>query len=179
VRDADRDRYASVASLRRGPPLTIGVVADAPSVRETLQRHLPGVRMRFVVMPSPRDYATGKATGIDAFAMQAESAAAWSILYPSYAVVVPQPHPVSIPIGIGMRGADRDLIDYVDAWLAMQRASGNLSEARDYWVLGHGAEPAAPRWSVLRDVLGWQDRSPLGEAEPGGEVGPAIGGGTP
>jgi hypothetical protein len=25
----------------------------------------------------------------------------------------------------------------------------------DYWILGKGVERAGPRWSVIRDVLGW------------------------
>jgi hypothetical protein len=26
-----------------------------------------------------------------------------------------------------------------------------------YWILGGGAEPKEPRWSVMRNVLGWVD----------------------
>ena len=27
----------------------------------------------------------------------------------------------------------------------------------DYWILGIGAEPVQPRWSVIRNVLHWID----------------------
>ena len=30
-------------------------------------------------------------------------------------------------------------------------------EAYDYWILGEGAEPRPPRWSIAKDILGWWD----------------------
>jgi hypothetical protein len=27
----------------------------------------------------------------------------------------------------------------------------------DFWILGRGAASTEPRWSVIRDVLGWVD----------------------
>ena len=50
--------------------------------------------------------------------------------------------------------------------LVIQRANGQLKQARDYWVLGRGAEPRAPRWSVLHDVLGWGRRPATASATP-------------
>jgi len=30
-----------------------------------------------------------------------------------------------------------------------------IDHAYDYWILGKGAEQKRPRWSIVRDVLGW------------------------
>jgi len=30
-----------------------------------------------------------------------------------------------------------------------------VQRAYDYWVLGRGAEEKGPRWSIMRDLLGW------------------------
>jgi len=32
-----------------------------------------------------------------------------------------------------------------------------IESAYEYWILGKGSEKKAPRWSVIRDVLGWVD----------------------
>ena len=31
----------------------------------------------------------------------------------------------------------------------------SYNRAYDYWILGVGAEEEKPRWSVVRNVLGW------------------------
>jgi hypothetical protein len=32
-----------------------------------------------------------------------------------------------------------------------------IEELFDHWILGQGAEDEQPRWSIIRDVLGWID----------------------
>jgi len=55
-----------------------------------------------------------------------------------------------------MRRDDRDLHAFVDNWLVIERSSGTLQGAYDYWVLGKGAETTRRRWSILHDLLGWR-----------------------
>ena len=33
----------------------------------------------------------------------------------------------------------------------------NDTRSRDHWILGKGAKKSQPRWSVIRNVLGWVD----------------------
>jgi hypothetical protein len=35
--------------------------------------------------------------------------------------------------------------------------AGLIDNNYDYWILGQGAKKTEPRWSIMRDVLGWQD----------------------
>ncbi len=41
--------------------------------------------------------------------------------------------------------------------LLIEKQSGGIDELYDYWIQGkiQGVQP--PRWSVIRDVLGWVD----------------------
>jgi hypothetical protein len=32
-----------------------------------------------------------------------------------------------------------------------------VEELFDHWILGRGAEEKQPRWSIIRDVMGWVD----------------------
>lgn len=160
VRDADREVFASVDALRKRKQVTIGVTVESAGVAALLRASMPGVKLRFVTLSTPKEMFSGAAPEVDAVAMLAEAGAAWSILYPEFSVVVPQPNPVVLPVGIAMRRGDRDLADFIDDWLVVMRSSGALRRMREYWVLGRGAEPKRPRWSVLNDVLGWGRRAP-------------------
>lgn len=157
VPDADRDRFASVDMLRGRVPLTIGLAYATPGIEGLIRASMPGVNLRFVALASPADWISGKAPGVDAVALLAETGAAWSILHPAYSVVVPKPDPVEVPVGIAMRRGDRDLHDLVDDWLVVMRSTGELRRAREYWVLGRGAQPKRPRWSVMDDLFGSAD----------------------
>ncbi|HEY6134007.1 MAG TPA: cation:dicarboxylase symporter family transporter [Rubrivivax sp.] len=159
VRDELRDDFASAARLARRSPVTIALPGDLPALQDRLREQLRGVDLRFVALPSPKDFFEGRAPNVDAFGMLAEAGAAWSILYPAYAVVVPQPGAIATPVGVGMRRGDAELAGVVNDWLVIQRSAGVLSQMRDYWVLGHGARKTGPRWSIRHDVLGW-DRRP-------------------
>ena len=155
VRDADRDAFASVESLRAREHVTIGVMVESSGVDALLRQSMPGVNLSFVNIPTIKDFLEGKFPHVDAMAMLAEAGAAWSILYPAFSAVVPQPNPVELPVGIALRRGDRDLADYIDDWLVIARSTGALRRAREYWVLGRGTESKARRWSILDDVLGW------------------------
>ena len=159
VRDELRDEFASPARLSGRSPVTVALPGDLPAVQERMREQLAGVDLRFVTLPSPKDFFEGKAPQVDAFAMLAEAGAAWSILYPAYSVVVPQPGAIAVPVGVGMRRGDTELAGVVNDWLVIQRSAGVLGQVRDYWVLGHGAEKKSPRWSIRHDVLGWDRRA--------------------
>ena len=87
--------------------------------------------------------------------MLASSAAAWTLLYPDYTVVVPQPNMIRLPVGIATRQADWQLSLFIDQWLVIEQSRGAIDRAYAYWVLGQGVETKIPRWSIKRDILGW------------------------
>jgi hypothetical protein len=78
-----------------------------------------------------------------------------TLLHPEYAVVVPQPDPVTLPMAFGVAPHSEDLAVTVNEWIVFATSEGQVRRAYDYWVLGQGARDERPRWSILRDVLGW------------------------
>jgi hypothetical protein len=72
-------------------------------------------------------------------------------------------------------GGDLETAHFLDSWLELKRANGTLARLRDRWILGRDAAPHRPRWSVLRDVLGWRDAT---ADQPGRERGSALGSGA-
>lgn len=167
VPDAQRHDFATAAAMRRRGLLVLGIATEDAAVRDKLRAALPGVDLGFVTIGAPRDFFRGRHPEVDAMAMLAQEAAALSLLHPQYSVVVPQPHPPAVPVGIAMRSGHSELAAFIDNWLELQRSSGALRRAHDYWVLGQGANPPRRRWSVWHDVLHWPVLRGIDAATPG------------
>ena len=59
--------------------------------------------------------------------------------------------------GIGVATDAVELARLVDEWTLTATGAGVVDQAFEFWVMGRGAEPTEPRWSIIRDVLGWVD----------------------
>ena len=44
---------------------------------------------------------------------------------------------------------------FLNTWTEVKRRNNTLTRLYDYWILGNSDGPTEPRWSVIRDVLGW------------------------
>jgi Na+/H+-dicarboxylate symporter/ABC-type amino acid transport substrate-binding protein len=160
VRDGRRDEFQSIDQIRSHDRLALGVAGTLGEhrVAENLARELLGDTVHeIVVLNSLDDVLAPSSESLDAIITLAESGMAWSLLNPRYSVVIPRPAPIRRPLAFGLAADAGRLADFVDAWVTMQQARGNVARAYDYWVLGKGAERREPRWSVARDVLGWID----------------------
>jgi Na+/H+-dicarboxylate symporter len=156
VRDERRHDFASMAELRRQRGLVIGVPVAVEFMQERIRDYVGPLDATFVGVADPREFFEGRRADLDALFMRAEVGSAWSLLHPEYTVVVPQPAVFRAPAGVAVsRAHSADLAAFIDDWLVIQRASGAVAHARDYWVLGQGAEEKRPRWSILRNVLGY------------------------
>jgi Na+/H+-dicarboxylate symporter/ABC-type amino acid transport substrate-binding protein len=156
VRDERREEFTSVAALRRRQRLTVGVPLDTTQLAASMSRYFAGAGVEFVTFESPGSYFDGNHPGIDAFLMPAEGAAAATLLHPEFTVVVPQPDPVKLPYAFGMANGAEDMSDAANAWIVFASSEGMITRAYNYWILGQGAESRDPRWSILRNVLGWR-----------------------
>jgi Na+/H+-dicarboxylate symporter len=159
ARDERRHEFASVAALRRSRGLRIGVPIDTSQIRYSIERYFGSADVEFVAMESAAPFFAGRHPELDAFLMPAESAAAATLLHPQFSVVVPQPDPVTIPSAFGTALHSGDLVNAVNEWIVFAKSEGAVQRAYDYWVLGKGAEEKRPRWSIMRDVLGWGNQA--------------------
>jgi Na+/H+-dicarboxylate symporter/ABC-type amino acid transport substrate-binding protein len=156
VQDHLRDQFQRWLDIRKMKDPRIAV-ADNPLAVALLKRLVPNAT------PVPygdkdeldRMLAAG-APGVDAVAMFAEEAAAWTIRYPRFSFVPPAPA-VLIPSGYAVARGDTELLLYLDTWLLNARLDGTIDELYRYWMLGQVEATQPPRWSVIRDVLGWVD----------------------
>ena len=155
VRDERRHGFATMDLVRAQRGLTIGIPVALDFMQDRIRNYLGPVDAKLVSLPTPRDFFEGRRPDIDALFVRAEVGSAWSLLHPEYSVVVPQPVMFRAPTGVAMsRAHSADLAAFVDDWLVIEKASGRVQRAHEYWVLGRGAEERRRRWSILRDVLG-------------------------
>ncbi|MHC4340409.1 MAG: cation:dicarboxylate symporter family transporter [Planctomycetota bacterium] len=149
--DHERRRFSTMEALGKGEGLRIGIPKVGffgRRLREAFSQ------AEFVELDSLEEFFAGDEDELDAFVTAAEVGSAWTLLYPSYSVVVPQPVVVKIPIAYSVaRGHDR-WRDYIDSWLQLHMATPAYQRAYDRWIYGKDAVPKKPRWSVLR-ALGW------------------------
>jgi len=157
VRDERRHEFASVESLHNSRGLKIGVPLDTRQVKYSMQRYFGDADVEFITLEFWQTFFEGRHPELDAFLVPAENGSAWSLLHPEYTVVVPQPDPVKVPSAFGMALEADELADAVNEWVVFAINEGLIQRANDYWILGQGAVKKQPRWSIVRDVLGWVD----------------------
>ncbi len=155
VRDDKRHAFQSRSALRNLHGLKIGVPLDSAQIRPSMDYYFGGTDVEFVTVEFWDEFFRGEHPELDAFLVPAEHASAWTLMHPEYTVVVPQPFPVRIPTGFAMAMNAGPLADIVNEWVLFAEDAGKVRRQYEHWVLGEGAESQEPRWSIMRDVLGW------------------------
>ncbi|MGI9589723.1 MAG: cation:dicarboxylate symporter family transporter [Myxococcota bacterium] len=104
-----------------------------------------------------RDFFEDADDRFDALVTSAEGGAAWTLVYPHFDVLTSLPRRIRVPYVYPFGGPDKELEEFLEHWIELKRNDGTIDELYDYWILGKGAVRVGPRWSVIRNVLGWVD----------------------
>jgi Na+/H+-dicarboxylate symporter/ABC-type amino acid transport substrate-binding protein len=152
VQDSLRADFSSRAAIRERKGLRVGILSSEYYTAK-LREALPNAEG--IELSSPREFFEGTRPGLDAFLFTAEAGSAWTLLYPKFTVVVPQPGLLSIPLAYAAARGDQEFMDFVNAWIQLKQKDGTTERLYDHWILGRGAVDKKPRWSVIRDVLHW------------------------
>lgn len=152
VEDHRRQEFESIEAIRGSPHLSFAVV-NAPALERMLENELPG--LDFGSIASPRPFLRHELEGIDALIMPAESASAWTMVYPDFSAIIPAGTRVSIPVVFVLPDGDEPFREYVNNWLTLEESIGVIDRTYRYWILGQDIVHKQPRWSVVRDVLHW------------------------
>jgi Na+/H+-dicarboxylate symporter len=153
VRDYRRKEFQTADSVRDMDEVRIASLPIEYYVRK-LGDALP--RAEIVPVDSPRAFFEAEEGEFDALLLTAEAGASWSLIYPQFTVAVPGPRPVATPVAFGVRRGDEAMNDFLDQWIRLKQAEGIIDRLYDYWIMGKKpASKQAPRWSVIRNVLGW------------------------
>jgi ABC-type amino acid transport substrate-binding protein len=156
VKDHRRKEFAKIEDLKRMQGLKVGIRAAYHAYYLTkMEEKFP--RIKLIKLQSNRDFFEQEGDELDALLTSAEAGAAWTLLYPEYEVVVPQPATETVPLGYAMAYGDDQLNAFMNRWIELKKKDGTIERLYNYWILGHGAVKKEPRWSIIRNVLKWAD----------------------
>ena len=153
VPDYRRKDFATEKSIRRIPGLSIGIPQSTEYFLDKIKDYLPEAEI--VVLDTLRDYFEANELQLDGMIMDAEGGSAWTLTYPSHNVVIPMPDIVQVPLAYPVAGRDLEFANFLSQWIKLKKDSGEFQILYDHWILGKDAVPKKPRWSIIRDVLGW------------------------
>jgi ABC-type amino acid transport substrate-binding protein len=149
--DGLRNEFTSWDQLGLRPTLTLAI-PNVPYYIQKIHERLPRAELRIVSELTPFFAANA---GVDALVFAAERGSAWTLMYPKFSVVIPEPDIVKLPLAYPIGQRDQAFGTFVDTWIELKRKDGTLDTLYKYWILGQNAAPKRPRWSIMRNVLHW------------------------
>ncbi len=156
VPDHRREDFATWQAIRdQGEVL----IATSPfhELPRGISTRLPEARIVRLSSPEAQArYFESDEAAADAFLDTAEQGAAWTILYPEFTAVIPRPV-IRVPVVYIVAEDSRLLLRNLNAWLMIEKQSGGIAEVYNYWIQGETKQAEPPRWSVIRNLLGWVD----------------------
>jgi hypothetical protein len=167
VKDYRKNDFDTIEKVRKLEKLVIAIPVHDRNLKEGVKRLYPDANI--VMLNTPIDYFEENIPNIDAMLMTAEGGSAWTLLYPKYHAVVVKPETHKIPLAYPIARGDRVLADIINKWIYMEKDSPSFKRKYNYWILGIGAEETKPRWSVVRNILGWGLEEEKKEKQPADE----------
>ncbi|WP_096086099.1 cation:dicarboxylate symporter family transporter [Agaribacterium haliotis] len=152
VEDYRRDKFKTRADIVDMEQLKIGL-SKSRYFESPVHELFPNAEL--VHVKSPRAFFKGEFENVDAFVYSAEVAAAWTVLYPSFTVVIPEGITMKAPVVFGLPKGEIDWTLYMNTWLKLKRDMGEVAPVYNHWILGDDPQEDKRRWSIAEDVLGW------------------------
>ncbi len=153
IPDSRREEFGSVTKINRMKQFRLGMKSSA-YYNQAVQELFPQATM--VPVASPREYFKSKGDDIDGLIFSAEAGSAWTMLYPQYSTVIPEGLQLKAPVAFYLPKGEEDYTRFINTWLILKKDNGLLDRIYDYWILGENPKAKKPRWSVIRNVFGWE-----------------------
>ena len=168
VEDFRKHDFDTIEKVRKLQKLIIAIPGRDRNLRKGIKELYPNADV--VMLDTPIDYFEKNIPNLDAMLATAEGGSAWTLLYPEYHAVVVKPKTHKIPLAYPIAGGDRVLADIINKWIDLEKDSPSFKRKYNYWIMGIGAEEKKPRWSVVRNILGWGLEEEKKEKAPAAET---------
>ncbi|MCJ8296697.1 MAG: ABC transporter substrate-binding protein, partial [Colwellia sp.] len=152
VNDAKRDEFSDLYTIQAMETLNLGM-RKSKYYQDMVKEYLPNAQL--TEFNDVRQFLKGQHKEVDAFIYSIEAGSAWAMLYPNFAAVIPKGLRFRAPIAFVMPKGQLDYLQYMNTWLKLKKENGFQDKVYDYWILGKNPKAKKPRWSVMKDVLGW------------------------
>ncbi len=150
--DSRKDEFTDTESINSKENITLGYTQSHYYKKIALDL-FPNAKM--VEIESARKYLRGHYKNIDALLYSTEAGSAWAMLYPEYSAMIPKGLKLRIPVGFALPKGKMEYSQFINTWLKLKKENGFQQEVYNYWILGQNPKTVKPRWSVIKDVFGW------------------------
>ncbi|MBA2116754.1 cation:dicarboxylate symporter family transporter [Bremerella alba] len=154
VPDRDEQKFRDIEKIMKLPKLKLAAIKNS-FFAELARKDFPK-NIQIVELDTAEQFFEGQHQKVDGLVISAESGSAWTLRYPHFAVTNPLHGRDRVPLYY-LSYKDPDFDEVIENWLRLKRADGTYQLLYDYWILGEEKRRKPPRWSVLRNVLGWAD----------------------
>ena len=152
VKDKMRDEYSSLQYMIEKEDLKLAVPKSG-YYSKLVKKLFPHAEV--IEVTNARTFFKGDHKGADAFIYSTEAGSAWSLLYPEYTVVVPKGLKIKVPAAFKLPKNQQNFAEYLDTWIDLKKENGFMDKVYKYWIMGIDPKKKEPRWSVVRNVFGW------------------------
>ena len=152
VLDKFRDEFSTMELINDIENLVIAV-PNGNYYDRIIKKHFPNAEQ--VRVSNAREYFKGMHKEAKAFVYSTEAGAAWAMLYPEYMVLVPKGLKFKVPAAFKLPREQMAFANYMNTWLNLKKDNGFMDRVYQYWIYGISPIKKEPRWSVVRNVFGW------------------------
>lgn len=152
VRDAERKNFSSLSSIRSNSDIKIAVLKNSAF---DLTAKILFPNKEIVQLDSYDDFAKSRIA--DAILWSEPQAISWVIQNPTFTIAYTDTLLGVSTFGYPVKENASRFLSYINQWLELKKNEGFTQDQYDLWVLGKTTcpETAAPRWSIIRNLLHW------------------------
>lgn len=145
MKDHLKKNLSTVEAINTMPGATI---ATTPELLSIAERIFPEKQM--VVVKTADEFA--EQSKADILFWRNPRALVWSSLHPFYSFISDDPALVDENIVFALPKNAVELLNYLNKWIELKRAQGDIIRGYDKWVLNKKSEPKK-RWSILDNII--------------------------
>jgi len=150
--DSRKDEFSSLEKINSKENVRLALPPNE-YYKKIAQQYFPNAKL--VEIESPRTFLKGKRGNVDAYIYSTETGSAWAMLYPEYTAMIPKGLKLRAPVGFALPKGKIEYVQFINTWLKLKKENGFQQQVYNYWILGQNPKAAKPRWSVIRNVFGW------------------------
>ncbi|MEM1221346.1 MAG: cation:dicarboxylase symporter family transporter [Verrucomicrobiota bacterium] len=149
------DIFSSMERLAESDGIQFGYVPPSPFL-PNIRAQLPNIKLVEYLNYSEFFASSENQSDGKVLYTSAEAGSALTLLHPGYKVIVGKNRSV-YNLAYPVNPNDSNFLVFLNQWLALEQQSNVSKASYDYWILGHPRQDLEPRWSIIRNVLGWVD----------------------
>jgi len=151
VKSYRKQEFESQAKIQKMDNLKVATVWNS-SIVPMIKKYLPNAEI--VPIKTNKEFFENPKVKADVLLISAQAGCAWTLKYPQYTVVLPQPLLYKTDAAYGVAKNNLELLTFLNQWIRLAKLNKLMQKEYNYWILGQNTQPKEPRWCVLRNVFG-------------------------